>query len=240
MNNVMVQPFKTIAVEDEPMALEVMVDYIGKVPGLELVATFRHGMHALDYLRKHPVDLMFLDINMPDLSGMELARLLQKPPKIIFTTAYSEYAVEGFEVEAVDYLLKPVDFARFVKACERAMAQTKPLTTSVEPVGNEETYLLIKSGTETHKVSVDEVHFLEGSGNYVTYHTAKGKIMSLQTMKELEASLPAPFVRIHKSYIINLKHLNSFEAHQVSIGKSKIPLSQAYRDSFFSRLRQGK
>lgn len=225
---------KTIVVEDEPMALELMVDYIEKVKRLELIGSFRNGLLALDFLKQNKVDLIFLDINMPDLSGIELANLLEESPQIIFTTAYSEYAIEGFDLNAVDYLLKPISFARFLKACDRAIEKKR--TTTVKSEAHSRKFLLIKSGTETHKVFQSDILFIEGSGNYVTYHTTKGKLMSLQTMKELEAQLEPPFVRAHKSYIINLDYLTSFESHQLSIGKTKIPISQAYKLGFLQDL----
>lgn len=231
------QTLKTIVVEDEPMALEVVIDYIQKVSALELIGTFRNGIEALSFLQSNEVELMFLDINMPDLTGMELAKSLNDPPMIIFTTAYSEYAIEGFNVMAVDYLLKPIEFVRFLKACNKAISMTQNkesyLTTDV---GSTDNYLMVKSGTETHKVLFENILYIEGNGNYVTYYTENGKLMSLHTMKELELTLPKAFIRVHKSYIINLSKLKSYESHQIKIADSKIPLSQAYKSEFLRRL----
>lgn len=226
---------RTINVEDEPMASELLVDYISKVPGLELVGSFRNGLDALSFLQSNPVDLMFLDINMPDLSGVELARSLKNPPMIIFTTAYSDYAVEGFDLMAVDYLLKPIEFVRFLKACNKAIELGTKMDTQPDfDAKHGQEFILVKSGKETHRLRLDQIYYLEGTGNYVTYHTTSGKLLSLQTMKELEEKLPREFIRVHKSYIVNLQHVKSFESYQINIEGRNIPLSQAYKSGFQS------
>ena len=235
--NESVKKLRTINVEDEPMASELLVDYIKKVSGLELIGSFRNGLDALSFLQSNQVDLMFLDINMPDLSGVELARSLKNPPMIIFTTAYSDYAVEGFDLMAVDYLLKPIDFVRFLKACNKAIELGAKTEAPVHlEAKNEQEFILLKSGKETHRLRFDHIYYLEGSGNYITYHTSSGKLLSLQTMKELEEELPRQFVRIHKSFIVNIDHVDSFESHQVKVKGSDLPISQANREAFLKRV----
>lgn len=221
-------------VEDEPLALQILETYIKKVPFLDLKASFRSPMAAMNYLQKTPVDLLFLDINMPDLSGIQLLKSLTKAPLIIFTTAYSKYAIESYELNAVDYLLKPFELERFLKAVNKAQqVWGKPaLSQAIAPE-----FLFLKSGAKTFKVLLQDILYLEAAENYVSYVTKDRKILVLDRLSSLEKTLPtALFVRAHKSYIINLTHIKILERAAITIGTERIPIGRAYRKMLFERI----
>ncbi len=225
---------KCIAVDDESKALDLIELYCKKVPFLELTKCFRDAVEALDYLQDDNTDLIFLDINMPDLTGIEFLQALDNPPMIIFTTAYSEYAVESYDYKAVDYLLKPITFSRFLKAANRALEQLKVQGEEGKTVNSlKSDHIIIKSGSESHKVNCDKILFIEGAQNYVYVHTSEQKIMTLMKMKEMEKLLSGnDFIRIHKSFIINYNHLEKIESYQVTIKENRIPIGTIYRESF--------
>ncbi|MBD1393444.1 response regulator transcription factor [Mucilaginibacter sp. ZB1P21] len=221
---------RAIAIDDEPLALEVIRSHTGKVPFLELTACFTDAFKAIDHLVKEPVDLLFLDIKMPDISGLELMDSLQQKPMVIFTTAYSEHAVQSYELNAVDYLLKPFAFTRFLKACHKAneLLQVKH---SSKPVTADS--IFIKSGYEQIKINYSEILFLESGGNYMSFILADGRtILSRLTMTDTLALLPATqFVRVHRSYIVNKLKIDRAERHQLHIGQQKVPVGAAYNTS---------
>ncbi|SHN15865.1 LytR/AlgR family response regulator transcription factor [Flavobacterium xinjiangense] len=227
---------KCIAIDDEPLALELISGYIQKTPFLEFVAGFTNPFNAMNFLLKNPIDLVFIDINMPELSGIELLKALPVLPKIIFTTAYSEYGAESYEFNAVDYLLKPVKYDRFLKGVNKAfdLSSLKKEETSV-PANNEphSQSVLIKSGSKTFKIATDDIFYIEAAGNYMLFYTLKGKIMTLLPMSEILKMLPSnTFVRIHKSYIISLKHIEVIEKSIVVINKTRIPIGITYKEHF--------
>lgn len=227
---------KCIAIDDEPLALELISGYIQKTPFLEFVAGFTNPFNAMNFLLKNPIDLVFIDINMPELSGIELLKALPVLPKIIFTTAYSEYGAESYEFNAVDYLLKPVKYDRFLKGVNKAfdLSSLKKEDTSV--FANSEPHsqsVLIKSGSKTFKIATDDIFYIEAAGNYMLFYTLKGKIMTLLPMSEILKMLPSnTFVRIHKSYIISLKHIEVIEKSIVVINKTRIPIGITYKEHF--------
>jgi len=226
---------KCLVLDDEPLAVEILCDYIGKVPGLECAGTFRKPLQALEFLRKNDVDLVFLDIRMPELSGLQFLKSLPHPPLVIFTTAYSRYAAESYEYDAVDYLLKPIEFDRFLKAVHkaRALAAAPPKKTTVPDKS-----VLIKSGTKFFRTRWDDIRYVKGAGNYVAFVTKNREILSLMTMQNAADLLPgAIFVRIHKSYIVNIHHLDVVEESEVRIGESRIPIGDAYRADFLRTIR---
>ncbi len=232
-------------IDDEPFALELIKDYILRTPFLELAECFSNPFKALDYLNRVKVDLIFLDINMPELSGIELYKSLAAPPKVIFTTAYPEFAAESYEYNAVDYLVKPVKYERFLKAVNKASGLINPAVekqeTSSPAQSNKESkaHMFIKSGTQQIKVHPDDILYIEADGNYMCFHTSQKKIMSLLTMKDVLEMLPAnDFVRIHKSYIIALKHLEAIEKHDVVVGGKKIPIGATFREHFLEFMRR--
>lgn len=227
---------RCIVIDDEPLALELISGYIQKTPFLEFVEGFTNPFKAMTFLLNTPIDLVFIDINMPELSGIELLKSLPVLPKIIFITAYSEYGAESYEYNAVDYLLKPVKYDRFLKAVNKAIDNPISKKEDISVQTNTEQYdtsILIKSGSKTFKIAIDDIFYIEGAGNYMTFYTLKGKIMTLQPMAELLKILPSTiFIRVHKSYIISLKHIDIIEKAMVIINKTRIPIGITYREHF--------
>lgn len=229
---------RCVVIDDEPFALDLIKDYIRRTPFLELAGAFGNPFKALSFLNSQRVDLIFLDINMPELSGLELYKSLISPPAVIFTTAYPEFAAESYDYNAVDYLLKPIRYERFLKAVNKASTKAEPKSvdnpvqaTTSSPA---EEFLFLKSGTSQVKVFPQEVLFVEAAGNYMCFHTREKKIMSLLNMKEATDLLASQnFVRVHKSWLINLTHLEAIEKHDVVVGGHKIPIGVTYREHFF-------
>lgn len=231
-------------VEDEPLARNLLTQYIGKVPYLQLVRACPSPLEALEALREQSVDLLFLDIQMPELTGISLLKILPKKPLVIFTTAYSEYALEGYELDVVDYLLKPITLERFLKAVEKVVQRLsivklqEPLSQEVEgKIENREEntqhYIFVKDGTKLVKVKLNEILYIEGLKDYVMIYTTHQKIVTLQRMKTLEAELPAnQFIRIHNSFIVSLDAIDAIEKEKVQVGKTFLPISDTYRKSF--------
>ena len=228
-----------IALDDEPLSLDQISSYIEKTPYLNLIAKFKNPIDAIGYLQDNPVDLMFVDIEMPDLSGIEFVMSLNDPPKIIFTTAYSQYAVEGFKVNAVDYLLKPIGYADFLKSADRAKnlfdndkSTAKPKVASEsnsEPDQNKLMY--VKSGTQHIRIDIDDITYIEGMREYIKIHFKNSKpIITLQSIKNMESNLPSDkYMRVHRSYIVNLKYLNLVERNRIILDKDTfIPISEYY------------
>lgn len=224
-------PIRCLIVDDEPLAVNLLEGYIAQVPFLSLSGKCYNAMEALAFLHKHEIDLVFLDINMPKLSGLEMAGSLSSQ-LIIFTTAYSQHAVESYEKDAVDYLLKPITFDRFVRAVNKAYSLHKRTNDTVT-IQKTEPVFYIKSGKSMVKINLDEVLFIEGLKDYVSFHTAQQKHVVYKRMKELEDALPANFSRIHNSFIVNRDHIEKIEQNQVHIAGHAIPVSDKYREVFF-------
>ena len=224
---------KAIAIDDEPLALEVIKSHASKVPFLELKATFTDAFKALEYLQTASVDLIFLDIKMPDISGIEFYNSLNNKPMVIFTTAYSEHAVMSFELDAVDYLLKPFPLARFIKGCNKAYE----LSSLRRDSGASESFF-IKDGYEQTRVLYDDIQFLEAAGNYVTYHLRNRKVLSRSTFMEAISQLPpGKFVRVHRSFYVAIDKIEKIERQQLIVNNTKIPVSEAYRKDILSLLK---
>jgi two-component system, LytTR family, response regulator len=228
---------RCLIVDDEPLAVNLLEQYIAQVPFLSLGGKCYNAMEALAFLHQHPVDLVFLDINMPRLSGLEMAGSLSEQ-MVIFTTAYSQHAVESYEKNAVDYLLKPITFDRFVRAVNKAYnlfrkenSETLVAAQKAEPV------FYIKSGKTIIKINMDTVLFIEGLKDYVTIHTSDNKHVVYKRMKELEDALPVNFSRVHNSFIVNRNHINKIEQNQVFINGQSIPISDKYRETFLKEVR---
>jgi two-component system LytT family response regulator len=225
---------KCLIVEDEPLARNLLVEYVKKVSYLELIEACANPFHALEILRDHTIDVMFLDIQMPEITGITLLKTLQKKPLVILTTAYSEYALESYDLDVVDYLLKPITFDRFLKAVDKAsqrVGQPAAPQPAVQDAGSP--FVFIKDGTKLVKVNYDDILFVEGLKDYVTIVTKTQKIVSLQRLKSLEMQLPADkFIRIHHSYIIALKAVDTIHKGEVQIGTQFIPISDSYRKAF--------
>lgn len=223
---------KAIAIDDEPVALDVVRSHASKVPYLTLKATFTDAFKALEYLQIEPVDLIFLDIKMPDISGIDFFNSLNSKPLLIFTTAYSEHAVTSYELDAVDYLLKPFSLVRFMKACNKAYELYKYRNENEEP-----THIFIKSGYEQHKISFDNILYLEGAGNYVTFVLKDKKILTRYTFAEVMDLLPSnQFVRIHRSYIAAVNKIDKVKKDEIVINGTEIPVSDTYRKKLESVL----
>lgn len=222
---------KAIIVDDEPKAIELLNNYLQHFQSIELVNTFRNGFKVIEFLSKEKVDLIFLDINMPNLSGVALSKLLPPSTKIIFTTAYSEYAVESYEVDAVDYLLKPIGFERFAKAVNKA------LSNQIDPRTHEENKLLIKSGYEIYSVDVDEIFYLKKDGNYMNYVLKEKSILARESIKDALARLPKQFIQVHKSYIINVRKVDIIHKDEVEIKNERITIGSSYVDEFKQKMK---
>jgi two-component system, LytTR family, response regulator len=223
-----------IAIDDEPKALEVIERYCQKISLASLKATFREPLKAIEFLNREKVDLIFLDINMPDISGMQLLQTLSPRPLIIFTTAYSQYAVESYDLNALDYLLKPITFERFLMAINKAAAA---LSSKNTPGPDEDAAVFIKSGPQTHRVKVSEILYLEKNGNYITVHLKDGNILIRENMGDIFDLVPAAdFIRVHKSYVVGIRHISMIEIHQLIVNGEKIPIGSTYRDSLRDRL----
>jgi two-component system LytT family response regulator len=223
-----------IAIDDEPKALEVIERYCQKTGLASLKATFREPLKAIEFLNREKVDLIFLDINMPDISGIQLLQTLSPRPLIIFTTAYSQYAVESYELNALDYLLKPVTFERFLMAINKAAAALSSKNTTGP---DEDAAVFIKSGPQTHRVKVSEILYLEKNGNYITVHRKDGNILIRENMGDIFDLVPtADFIRVHKSYVVGIRHISMIEVHQLIVNGEKIPIGSTYRDSIRDRL----
>ena len=212
-----------LIVDDEPNAVKLLEDHIRKVPRLILKQKCYDAFEALAFLQSDQADLLFLDIQMPGLSGMELASFLHKEQRIIFTTAYANYALEGYEYNAVDYLLKPITFKRFAQSINKALL-TFPADPSITPV-EENDYIFIKSGKEIIKLAYNQILFIEALKEYVNIVLPDGKVLAYKRMKDLEEQLPTNFLRIHNSYIVNIDHLEKIVDNHVLIGKERLPVS---------------
>jgi DNA-binding LytR/AlgR family response regulator len=215
---------KAIAIDDEPIALSIVQSHAEKVPFLDLKAVFTDAFEAMAYLQKESADLIFLDIKMPDISGIDFFNSLSRKPLLIFTTAYSEHALTSFEMDAVDYLLKPFSLARFIKGCNKANELYQARNTTA---GSDHFY--VKTGYEQVKVLYDDILYLEAAGNYVNFVLRNKQIMSRSTFAELASQLPPErFVRIHRSFLVAINKIDKVERQQVSIGNQKIPVGEAY------------
>ena len=222
-----------IIIEDEPLALERTQEYILKIPYLKLLRTFDNGMEAIGFLKEQDVQLIFLDIQMDDFSGIQLLEALKNKPKVIITTAFDKYALKGFELNVSDYLLKPFEFERFVQACERVYDEL------LQQFNNEvRNYLFVKTEYRLEKVDFKNILFIEGMRDYRRIHTPGKKIMTLQTFIELEKQLPNNiFCRVHKSYIVSIEKVESIERDRIKINNQIIPVSETYKEHFYEMVK---
>ena len=235
---------RCIAIDDEPFALDLIESYIKKTPSLQFTEGFTNPFNAMSFLMNNPVDLVFLDINMPELSGMELIKSLPTTPKIIFITAYPEFGAESYDYSAVDFLLKPVRYDRFLRAVNKANNLSFPsndsasLNSTLDQFGES---IMVKSGTRTFQIELTDILYIEGAGNYITFYTKKGRIMTLLPLNDILKQLPtSAFARIHKSYIISLKHIGIIERARVIINDIPIPIGITYREQFAKTIRNKK
>jgi DNA-binding LytR/AlgR family response regulator len=225
----------TIAIDDEPLALHLVAGYIEKTPGLKLIGKFDNPIDAAEYLTDTSVDLIFVDIQMPDLSGIEFTRLMEKGPKVIFTTAFEKYALEGYKLEIVDYLLKPFSYEEFLVAVhkvQKLLSLEQKVPAKVD-VNNE--FLFLKSDYKIKRINFNDILYIEGLKDYVKVYTqnAPKPVLSLTSLKLLESKLPDnKFMRVHRSFIVNLEKIDTIERSRIVFGKEYIPVSDQYKDRF--------
>lgn len=233
-----------IVVDDEPLALEVITDYISKVPFLNLLKSFDSALEALQFTAQHSIDLVFLDVQMPDLNGIQWIKSLTHRPDIIFTTAYDHYAIQGFELQAIDYLMKPIPFERFLLAANKAFRMNEQIGASVleqKPKEKEVDFIFIKSEYHIEKVILKDLLYVEGMKDYLCFQLTGGKLLSLMNFQQAEDLLPKRnFVRVHKSFVISINQISTIERDRIRIKDKIIPVGKTYKDGFYERLRQEK
>jgi len=225
---------KVILVDDEPKALGLLTSYLKHFSNFELVGTFRNGLKVLEFLHTNTVDVVFLDINMPHLSGLSLSKMLPKETAIVFTTAYSEHAVESYDVRTIDYLLKPISLERFSKSITKLLEQKS--TPIVASLHNSPTSIFVKSGLETHQLQLSAITHLQKDGNYLYYYVANTKIMARQSMGEALATLSDNFIQVQKSYLVNINAITSYHTDFITIGTYQIPIGLQYKTALLARL----
>lgn len=233
-----------LVIDDEPLAIEKLKGFISKVSFLELVDTFQNGIDAIPLLKSNTIDLLFLDIQMEDLTGIQLLEILHHKPYVIFTTAYSEYAIKGYELDVIDYLLKPISFERFMLAVNKVVDKIRLIDSARKNNKEEEEqkgvdFILVKADYHMQKISFDEILFIEGMKDYLRIHTSEKRVMTLQTFKNMEDILPYDkFCRIHKSYIVSLSKIDKIERNQVIINGERLPIGETFRKTFFDLMKK--
>lgn len=236
--------YNVVIVDDEFLARKLLQDYVSKISSLQLVACCANAFEAVEALKKHKVDILLLDIQMPDLTGRELVQSLEYKPSIIFTTAYSEFAVDAFNLGVTDYLLKPFDFPRFFQAINKATGNNASAPGSdiekAPAVSNSADFITVKADYKLYKINYDDLLYIEGQHEYVTFHTAQRRITALFALKDLEDMLPKErFVRVHKSFIVSFKDIQDLDKSDVTVAGNKIPVGASYRDALLQRLQIG-
>lgn len=224
-----------IAIDDEPLALKLVSGYIEKTPGLSLAGRFDNPLDAIDFISGEDVDLIFVDIHMPDLNGLEFTRSLAKGPKVVFTTAYDKYALEGFKLDVVDYLLKPFSYEEFLKAVQKSQRLIKLEKEVPNQVEANNEFLFLKSDYKIKRINFNDILYIEGLKDYVKiFVTGSEKpVLSLTTMKLLESKLPdSKFMRVHRSFIVNLERIDTIDRTRIVFGKTYIPVSEQYKEKF--------
>lgn len=231
---------KCLVVDDEPLALHILEDYISKVPFLQLLKVTTNPIEALQMVQEGNVDLVFLDVQMPELTGIQFLRIANGKAKVILTTAYPQYALEGYELDVIDYLLKPIAFDRFFKSVQKAQGIIQPSAkTEVKPEPQAQNdflsdFIFVKTEHKIQKVYLNDILFIEGLKDYISIFTPAERIITLQNMKRMEDALPERhFIRVHKSYIVSLNKIDSIERSRIFIGDKIIPVGDTYREEFF-------
>ena len=228
-----------VIVDDEPVARNVLETFVAKIPNLELVKSCKNAMEAFEVANQQKIDIFFLDINMPDISGLSLAKSINQKAKIIFTTAYREYAVDGFNLQAVDYLLKPISFDRFLQSIHKYFEGVSFIDSEIkiEKSVLKNDFIFVRSERKMIKINFDEIRYVESLSDYIKIHSVDKTITTRETIGNIETKLPAKnFLRIHRSYIVNLKKINSYTNEFVEIGKNAIPISRTYKENVLKKL----
>lgn len=230
---------KCLVIDDEPLAISLLSDYVKKTDGLELAGSFTNPIEALHFIEETAVDLLFLDIQMPELTGLQFGKILRGRIPIILTTAYEEYALQGYELDVIDYLVKPISFERFLMAVQKARSRVLPSPT--EPVqasvANTSNYIFVKTNYKTQRINLDEILYLEGLGDYVQIHLPDERVLTLMNMKDLVEMLPAErFMRVHKSYLVAFDKIDYIERNRILINGQRIPIGPTYQEAFWKRI----
>ena len=231
--------FRCLLVDDEPPALEILRTYIASTPLLEITGECNHAMSAFEFLQLHRVDLIFLDVQMPRLLGTDFLKTISNPPKVVFTTAYRDYAVEGFELGVVDFLLKPYSFDRFLRAVHKVLALELRIQTDAKEstLARTDRFLYVRADRKMVKVMVDDIQYIESLKDYVRIFVKDHQIITKQTITALEEMLPEnDFVRIHRSFIVSIKKVDSYTQHAVFLGKTELPVGPLYKQEIMKRL----
>lgn len=228
-----------IVIDDEPLALDLLKDYIEKIPFLKLERTFTNPLEGLGYLQENPVDLVFLDVELPYLSGIEFVKCLQSKPLVIFTTAYEKYAVTGYDLEITDYLMKPILFDRFLRAVNKAYGQVKlkkkvpERSVSLPEKETPSDFIMVKTGYNTININLNDILYVEGLKDYIKIHLTGKTILTLNSLKKLQEMLPeSRFIRVHRSFIVSLPKIDSIQRSRIVIGKTFVPVGENYKNAF--------
>jgi DNA-binding LytR/AlgR family response regulator len=230
---------RCVIVDDEPLARELIRGHIKKLENFEIVQECDSAMKAMDSLRNNSIDLMFLDIKMPQISGIDFLKTLKRPPKVIITTAFSQYALEGFELDVVDYLMKPVTFERFFKAVNKYFASASPKGVAMENENGFEdnAYIYVKENKKVIKIYLKEIHFIEGLNEYIRIHTDNRRVVVKSSLQSIEQKLPQDlFIRIHKSYIVSIPRIRAFNATTIELENAKLRIGRNFKNQVFSAL----
>ncbi|HWB28337.1 MAG TPA: LytTR family DNA-binding domain-containing protein [Chitinophagaceae bacterium] len=234
----MLKPIRCIVVDDEPLPVKLLSDYIAKTPGLELILKTTHVLDALKCVQDGNADLVFLDIQMPELTGMQFIKIIRGACKVIFTTAYSDYAVESYEHDVIDYLLKPVTFERFSLAVQKAKKRLQDDMVQNHLPAQKDDYIFVKTEYRIQKINFADILFIEAMRDYIAFHTKTGKILSLDSMRNMEELLPREqFIRTHKSYIINKNNIDFIERGKIVISNQYLPVGETYKDNLTAILK---
>ncbi|QDK78385.1 response regulator transcription factor [Spirosoma sp. KCTC 42546] len=234
-----------VIIDDEPLAREGLANYVREVDFLQLVGTCEHPLELIQVLDRQSVDLIFLDIQMPKMNGIDFLKITQSPPMVVITTAFPNFALESFQLNVLDYLLKPITFDRFMKSASKARDYHRLLTNSIAPdltqTEQDDDYFFIKCGSKYEKVLIDDILYIEGLQNYVTIYTLKGKYVTMLYLKNLEQNLASKsFIRVHKSYIVAINKIEGIEGNEIFIRTQRIPISRNYREQVINQVVKDK
>lgn len=228
---------RCLIIDDEPLAIKLLTDYVQRSEYTRLIEGYANPIKALQELDANPPDLILLDVQMPELTGIQFAKIVQGKYPVIITTAYSDYALEGYELDIVDYLLKPISFERFQQAVLKVLRRETPTQPSEQPPSPAADYLFIKSGYKTQRIDIDDILYLEGLSDYVRIQTGKGPILTLDTLRNFAESLPQDqFMRVHKSWIVSFAKIDYIERNRIVIGDQRIPIGATYQKAFWEKI----
>jgi len=227
---------KCVVVDDEPVAREILETYIDKTPNLELIGTFNNAIDVIQFLKQNTIDLFFLDINMPEINGVSLAKIINKQSHIIFTTAYRDYAIDGFDLDVIDYLLKPIAFDRFIQAIQKVPADSIPQQ-NFDPQKKQGDFFFVRHERKMVKINFDEIQYIESMSDYIKIHLNKKTIITRETISNVENRLPqSNFLRVHRSFIVSVKCIEAYTNEYVEVNKKSIPISRNYKETVLQKL----